>query len=88
MNLAPTRGHCRLGTYGCNGSCAVKGCLIDKYAFQKNRSSIKRHLWHSFAQRSLSHPPLTLSALLGCPLALAHEWADPMLRLKAWWTAC
>ena len=35
MNLAPTRGHCRLGTYGCNGSCAVKGCLIDKYAFQK-----------------------------------------------------
>ena len=36
MNLAPTRGHCRLGTYGCNGSCAVKGCLIDKYAFQKN----------------------------------------------------
>ena len=35
MNLAPTRGHCRLGTYGCNGSCAVKGCLIDKHAFQK-----------------------------------------------------
>ena len=35
MNLAPTRGHCRLGTYGCNGSCAVKGCLIDKYAFLK-----------------------------------------------------
>ena len=30
-----SRGHCRLGTYGCNGSCAVKGCLIDKYAFQK-----------------------------------------------------
>jgi hypothetical protein len=26
---------CRLGTFGCNGSCAVKGCLIDKYAFQK-----------------------------------------------------
>ena len=38
-NLAPTRGHCRLGTYGCNGSCAVKGCLIDKYAFPKKRLS-------------------------------------------------
>ena len=43
MNLAPTRGHCRLGTYGCNGSCAVKGCLIDKDAFQKKRSYY--HIW-------------------------------------------
>ena len=39
MNLAPTRGHCRLGTCGCNGSCAVKGCLIDKDAFQKKGST-------------------------------------------------
>ena len=31
--------NCRLGTYGCNGSCAVKGCLIDKHAFQKRPSS-------------------------------------------------
>ena len=28
-------GHSRLGTFGCNGSCAVKGCLIDKDAFQR-----------------------------------------------------
>ena len=46
MNLAPTRGHCRLGTYGCNGSCAVKGCLIDKYAFQKKEPGLRRRtMW-------------------------------------------
>ena len=48
MNLAPTRGHCRLGTYGCNGSCAVKGCLIDKYAFQKNEGSVGSSIGMSF----------------------------------------
>ena len=49
MNLAPTRGHCRLGTYGCNGSCAVKGCLIDKYAFQKKDVSPHVSLLHQTA---------------------------------------
>ena len=50
MNLAPTRGHCRLGTYGCNGSCAVKGCLIDKYAFQKKNMRLPQMVPVAFNQ--------------------------------------
>jgi hypothetical protein len=35
----PTRGRSRLDAYGQIRSCAVKGCLIDEYAFPKDMST-------------------------------------------------